>query len=93
MMTGNTKRVLTVRITLKKHKSSDLLVAMSHDLPGLYVAARTEEQIEAELPGAIRELLEAEGKTGVEVSPAEPVSSSSAFDVRTRIFNAELEMA
>src|ERR1019366_5575222 len=50
-----------IRVQVVENRQSGLLVALSDDLKGLMVAARTEEQIEEELPAAIREMLEAAG--------------------------------
>lgn len=49
------------RINVVQHKSSDLLVALSPDLPGLMVPGRSVNEIEERLPAAMQELLEARG--------------------------------
>ena len=60
---------MDIRIDLAVHAKTRLLLATSEDLRGLMVAGRSEEQIIRELPEAIREVLEAEGKHVVSVAP------------------------
>lgn len=57
------KEIVTnlIHIQVSEHAATHLLVATSVDLKGLVVAANSIEQLEAELPGAIREVLEAKG--------------------------------
>ena len=50
-----------VRITVLQHRTTDLLMAVSYDLPGLMVPGRSHEELTAKLPAAIQELMEAEG--------------------------------
>ena len=50
-----------IDVNVIEHKDTGLLVGLSDDMLGLYVAARSLRQIEAELPAAIAEMLEAEG--------------------------------
>lgn len=61
-MTNRTIRVWTVT-----HKTTGLLAACSDDLPGLLLTARTEAELEARLPRAISQILEAQGHGVVEV--------------------------
>jgi hypothetical protein len=49
------------RIDVLTHRESDLLVAVSDDLPGLMVQARSQAELHARIAPAIRELLEAQG--------------------------------
>lgn len=77
-----------LEITIHEHKVTHLLIATCTQMPGLYVAARSAEQIVRELPGAIRELLEAEGKTVISVTTEEPTRMPSGFEVRTLVANA-----
>jgi hypothetical protein len=49
----------TVRVDVLKSSTSDLLLAISGDLPGLMVAARDVETLKARLPAAIEELMRA----------------------------------
>jgi hypothetical protein len=55
----------TIDIVLLRHAKSDLLVAYSDDVPGLLVSGRSEAEIDEKLPGAIREILEAQGNTNI----------------------------
>jgi predicted RNase H-like HicB family nuclease len=49
------------RVETVEHRETGLLVAMSDDLPGLYVHGRSEEELEERIPVAIKALLEAQG--------------------------------
>ena len=51
----------TIRIKILAHNRSDLLMAVSEDLRGLVVHGRSDAEIEAKLPAAVRDLLEADG--------------------------------
>jgi hypothetical protein len=53
---------IKVRIQILRHRDSDLLVAFSDDLPGLYVQGRSEEELARRIPIVMRDLLEAQGK-------------------------------
>lgn len=50
-----------IRIRLLEHKDGELLMAISPDMKGLVVHGYSEEEITQKLPGAIRDLLEADG--------------------------------
>jgi hypothetical protein len=65
-MASTVTRDFTVEIV--RYVKSDLLMAFSADLPGLLVPARSEEQLDQRLPGAIRELLEAQGNTEISLT-------------------------
>lgn len=65
----STARIITVDIL--RHKGSDLHMGISEDMKGLYVHGRSIEEVESRVPAAIKEILEAEGKTGVQVLPVE----------------------
>ena len=83
----------SIAVEVIQHKTTGLLVAQSEDLPGLMVAARTYEQLEREIPEAIREILEASGKTVLSVD-TEPKSGISAkFVQRCVIAHARLSAA
>ena len=64
--------VKQIRIQILQHKKTDLLMAISHDLPGLLVPGRSEEEIAERLPAAVQEILEAQGKTVVGVPRVRP---------------------
>jgi hypothetical protein len=57
-----------IEIEIVHHARSNLLMAYSKDLPGLLVSGRSETEIDEKLPGAIREILEAEGNENVRVT-------------------------
>lgn len=58
-----------IRIMILRHKNTDLLLAVSEDLRGLMVPARSEEDLLAKIPAAIQELLEAEGNSVISIDP------------------------
>jgi len=62
-----------IQIKSKFNAKNGLIAAFSDDLTGLLVVGRTIEEIEGKLPGAIREILEAEGNIveGVDMLPEE----------------------
>ena len=55
---GTRNVVRQIRITILQHRKTDLLMAISDDLRGLMVPARSEEALLAKLPAAIQEILE-----------------------------------
>lgn len=50
-----------IHVYVLQHKRNDLMVAISPELRGLVLHGRSSEEIERTLPGAVRDLLEAEG--------------------------------
>lgn len=68
-----------IRIKSKFNAKNGLIGAFSDDLAGLLVIGRTIDEIETKLPGAIREILEAEGNTvnAVEMLPDRDVWEGS----------------
>jgi hypothetical protein len=67
-------------IEIVRYAKTDLLMAFSNDLPGLLVPARSEEQLDQRLAGAIQELLEAQGATNVSLTlNSEPSELPSEF--------------
>lgn len=83
---------LQIRIRVAKHKDTGLLMAMSDDLYGLTIHARTAEEIRSQLAGAIRELLEAQGHTVISVT-AENDDRFTGADVPAFVANAALAAA
>ncbi|RAI55903.1 DUF1902 domain-containing protein [Roseicella frigidaeris] len=79
-----------IKVTIVEHRDTHLLVAISNDLSGLFVAGRTIEQIERELPTAIREVLEANGHEVYSVTADENQGQSRDFLSRTILANAVL---
>jgi hypothetical protein len=63
------ERIITKDIEIKvlTHRDTGMLAAYSPDLKGLLVMGRSEEDIARDLPGAVREILEAQGKQVVTV--------------------------
>lgn len=92
-MTSETKEgvLREIHVHLVRNRKSGLIVALSDDLNGLMVAGRTEEQVESEVPGAIRELLEAAGHRVLSVTAEQepkglpPEFSSSMLIARARL--------
>lgn len=62
-------RIITVEVA--EHKGTGLLVGFSKDMKGLYVHGRTEEELEARIPQAIKAILEADGKGTYQVMKVE----------------------
>jgi Domain of unknown function (DUF1902) len=59
-MTENEEpQVITIQVVY--YKETGLLVAFSDDLKGLYVHARSEEELRERIPVAIRDILQADG--------------------------------
>lgn len=76
------------KITILRHKKSDLLIAVGeNDLKGLVVHGRSEEELEEKLPQAAEELLREMGH----VSPKITVSKESVPEFWPAIYNATLE--
>jgi hypothetical protein len=76
---------------LLRHRTSDLLMAVSEDLAGLVVHAHSEEEMEAKLPAAVQDLLEAEGYTVATVSlMRDKFSATPDFGPPAFIANASL---
>lgn len=82
-----------INIVVKEHRKTHLLLATSVDLPGLMIAARSEEQLDREIPAAIREVLEAQGKIVLSVTAESPQGVSSGFIHRTIAAHAKLTVA
>ena len=83
--------VREIRVQLVANRETGLLVALSDDMKGLMVAARSEEEIERELPDAIREILEAEGNTVLSVTAeAGPRGLPAGFSSTAMIASARL---
>ena len=83
--------VRIIRVNLIKNIKSGLLVALSPDMKGLMVAAKTQKQIASELPDAIREMLEAEGHPVLSVTAeSDPKELPPGFSSSSMIANARL---
>ena len=90
-MAATTPSERTINIVVLEYKATHLLVATSPDLPGLYVAARSEEQIIKEVPDAVRELLEAEGAVVRTVTAKPKGTVPHGFEVREIVASAWTE--
>lgn len=68
-----------IRVKSKFNAKNGLIAAFSDDLAGLLVVGRTIDELETKLPGAIREILEAEGNIvkAVEMQPDRDVWEGS----------------
>lgn len=55
----------TIDVQIVKRRDSDLLIAISGDLPGLMVPGRSDQEVVSKLPDAIREILEAQGNKAI----------------------------
>lgn len=83
---------ITINIKCKIHRPSGNLAAYSDDLQGLLVIGANEQEIEAKLPGAIRELMDAKGTPVGDVELI-PVNESDTSWVSEPKFRAELNRA
>jgi len=80
-----------IRIRVAKHDTTGLLAATSEDLHGLVVFGRTPEEIDAKLPKAIKELLEASGNKVASVTVVtDDRISRAGFGFPAFIANASL---
>lgn len=50
----------TIRIEIMTHRPSGLMVAVSPDMPGLYVHGDSEEEIKGRVPVAVQALIDAD---------------------------------
>ncbi|NBC34065.1 MAG: hypothetical protein GVY13_15430 [Alphaproteobacteria bacterium] len=84
---------MVVRVKFLKNKRTGLLVAVSDDLKGLMVPARSMDEMGVFLPDAIKELMAAKGQSleGVVIA-AEADDDSGAFEVVDKA-TARLTMA
>lgn len=81
----------SIRIKVLCHQKTGLLMAMSDDMPGLVVNARSDEELEHKLPLAVRDLLEAAGNEVVQVTVVRDESSAPHnFGPQAFIANASL---
>jgi hypothetical protein len=81
----------TINIQTLRHKDTGLLIALSDDLKGLYVHARTMDDLLSRIPVAIRDILEADGFRVLDVSEVSPPPEAKAgFVPAMRKFEASL---
>ena len=82
-----------VRITTLTHQETNLMMAFSDDLPGLLVSGRSHEEIRQRIPGAITEMLEAQGEDVLSVEAAAETGMPSGFSNRKFLARAKLARA
>lgn len=81
----------TITIQVIRHNETGLLVALSDDLKGLYVHARTQDDLLDRVPVAIRDILEADGFEVVDISEVDiPPEVEAGFLPAQRKFEASL---
>lgn len=83
------KKIINIKVLC--HRTSDLMMAISDDLPGLIVPGRTEEELSERIPAAIEEIYQAQGYEvlNVEAVP-EDNQIPSGFKVPAFIASASL---
>ncbi len=77
-----------IRIEVLRH-TSGMLLGTSPDLPGFSHAANTVEQFEAEIDEAIKDMVEATGRSAVRVEHIDHVSPANGFGLFS--LNARIE--
>jgi Domain of unknown function (DUF1902) len=81
----------TINIQMLRHKETGLLIALSDEMKGLYVHARTMDDLLDRIPVAIRDILEADGFEVLDVSEIGPPPEAEAgFLPALRKFEASL---
>ena len=82
-----------IRVQIMRHKATGLMVGVSDDLKGLMVAGNTEDEIEARMADAIREILEEKGERILSVT-VEPDRAGvpEGFSNATLIANARFSV-
>ena len=82
-------RFISVKIV--RHKTTGLMVGISEDLKGLMIAGHTEAEIEAKIPDAVKDLLEASGERVISVTmQPDDAAMSEEFISATLVANARL---
>lgn len=74
-----------ININVLKHEGSDLLIAISDDLRGLVVHGRSTAELEGRISPAIREVLEAQGYTVLDVEKVDADDTLPAGFVPPRL--------
>ncbi len=80
---------LAIRITTAAHQPTGILIATSRDLPGLFVAGRSQDAIDQQIPSAIREILEAKGDQVMSITKGRPPDLPPHFVSRDILVNVE----
>ena len=89
---ADTKR--SIRVQVLRHEKTGLLAAISPDLHGLVLHGHSHDEIREKLPGAIRDLMEAEGDivTALDVELDDRLSRAG-YGLPSFIANASLASA
>jgi predicted RNase H-like HicB family nuclease len=72
-----------------EHRETGLYVAVSDDLPGLYVHGRSERELEERVPVAIKALLEAAGDNVGEIVKCDDDEKPESFRVPVAVYAQE----
>jgi len=86
------ERNSSINIQVKVHTPTSMLAAFSDDLQGLLVVGANWQEIEAKLPGAISELMDAMGTPITDVELV-PVNESESDWVAQPRFRADISRA
>ncbi|MFZ1105974.1 MAG: DUF1902 domain-containing protein [Hyphomicrobiaceae bacterium] len=92
-MSDSSGRVESRLITIQtiRHRDTGLIVAMSDEMRGLYVHARTDADLLERIPIAIRDILEADGYDVLDISEVgTSPDTSTGFVPALRKFEASL---
>jgi hypothetical protein len=82
-------RLITIQTI--RHRETGLIVAMSDEMKGLYVHARTDADLLERIPIAIRDILEADGYEVLDISEVgSPPAVNTGFVPALRKFEASL---
>jgi len=82
--------IRTISADILMNEKSGLMVAVSDDLPGLYVHGRTQSELNERIPVAIKAILEANGEGIFEVVPVDDDVEYAGFLPQHRRFSAAL---
>jgi len=81
-------------ILVTPFRNADLLVAVCPEMSGLVVYARSLDELDAKLPGAIRELVEAGGKKLLAVETVrQDLPQADGFDVPRQFITAAVALS
>jgi len=59
---------MEIRVNIAQTGETNFMIAFRDDLPGLFVPGRSREEIRKKLPEAIKEILEANGHAGKNIT-------------------------
>jgi hypothetical protein len=78
------------RVHIAVHQPTGMRVGLSDDLPGLLIHGRSDDDIIAKAPGAVREILEAQGHRIAGVTALPESALAGSFAGLPLIVNAEM---